>query len=142
MLWCGLFSAAAVSAMIFAVGFARRVRLDAVTHAAGAEARAYDRVAALLSASRRSSRDVLAVLECQLREQCGTDAMLAFVPDGEELVCVYAAGARAQHFERWRVRRDAGCLPARAAASGCRTVAPEGDVVLPADRYALAVPMT
>lgn len=81
------------------------------------------------------------MLDGELRERCGADAILVFVPERDELVCAYAGGARAQHFERWSIRRDDGRLPAQAAASGCRAVAPDGGFVLPADRYALALPM-
>jgi diguanylate cyclase (GGDEF)-like protein len=71
------------------------------------------------------------------------DAVLIFVPEGEDLACVYASGARTEHFAHVRVPRDrALSLPARAAMRGHR-VELAGDVrpIVPTDRAAVAVPM-
>lgn len=136
-----LCAAAAGAATAVALRAGRRVRQAAQREAREIETRAVERVTELLAAARRSSRDVLVALAAELRDVNGADAMLAFVPEGDELVCIFAGGARAEHFERSRVRRDAGCVPALAAASGCRATVPEGAPILPADRNAIAVPM-
>ena len=99
-------------------------------------------VRSLLAASRISSDAVLtslasAIVECEPT----LDAFLAFVPVGENLRCVAAMGARAEHFDELCVRRDAfESLPARAAREGHRVVDVDGTVI-PTDRYAIAAPM-
>ncbi|HVA34398.1 MAG TPA: GGDEF domain-containing protein [Candidatus Baltobacteraceae bacterium] len=97
----------------------------------------------MLEASRRSSAAVLAALDRMLRQlDSRIDSMLVFAPSGDELACIYASGAPAEHFRSFAVRRDAAALPARAAANGCRALFPhDGDAVIPTDRAALAVPM-
>ena len=101
-------------------------------------------VRALLEASRRSSADVLAALDGSVREaEPAVDGLLAFVPAGDELACVYAAGARLAHFRNLRLRRGfARSLPAAAADAGCRASTPQdGAPLAPTDRFAIAVPM-
>jgi diguanylate cyclase (GGDEF)-like protein len=98
----------------------------------------------LTAASRQSTRAVLTALDRTLRIlEPSLDAVLVFTPAGEELACVYAGGARTEHFEGLRVRRDqAGILPARAALCGHRVeLAGEASALIPTDRAALAVPM-
>jgi diguanylate cyclase (GGDEF)-like protein len=98
----------------------------------------------LLAAARTSGTAVIAELDRILRSIAPQiDAMLFFTPAGEELKCVYASGPRAEHFDRLRLRRDATrSLPATAARAGCRAVAPsDGDLLLPTDRFGLAVPL-
>lgn len=101
-------------------------------------------IRALLDASRRSSDDVLAVLDAAVREaEPAIDALLAFVPIGDELACVYAAGTRLTHFRNFRLRRGfVRSLPGTAADAGCRASMPEdGAPLAPTDRFAIAVPM-
>ena len=95
-----------------------------------------------IDASRVSSEAVIARLcETIRRREPEIDAMLAFSPRGEELAVFYATGARVEHFESVKVRRDVeSTLPARAAAAGHRAVGSAGTMI-PTDRYALAVPM-
>lgn len=103
-----------------------------------------DTVQTYLHASRQSSRAVLAAVDRALREiDAGLDAILVFVPAGEELACAYATGARAEHFARVRVRRDdTRVLPARVAFARCRSVYPgDGQPLMPNDRRAIALPM-
>jgi len=112
-----------LAALAFAVAFAWawmrsralivRVRL--------LEARERESIAMLteLAAAARSSPD--AVLERVARAlgelEPAIDAVLAYVPDGEDLVCTLARGARAEPFAGARVRRDGESAPARAARS-------------------------
>jgi diguanylate cyclase (GGDEF)-like protein len=105
---------------------------------------AVDLVQPLLAASRSSGSAVIASLDRIVRDgEPSIDAVLFFIPVGDELECVYTSGLRAEHFQRLRLRRDAvRCLPARAARDRCRAVAPrDGDSLLPTDRFALAVPL-
>lgn len=100
-------------------------------------------VRVLTAASRESTAAVLTALDRTLRVlEPSLDAVLIFAPEGEELACVYAAGARTEHFERLRVRRDAASLAARAALCGHRVeLAPDSSPIIPTDRAAVAVPM-
>ena len=101
-------------------------------------------VRVLTAASRESTQAVLTALDRTLRVfDPSLDAMLIFAADGDDLRCVYAAGARAEHFEGVRLRRDrAEALPARAALCGHRVpLAGDTRPVIPTDRAALAVPM-
>jgi diguanylate cyclase (GGDEF)-like protein len=100
-------------------------------------------VRVLTAASRESTSAVLTALDRTLRVLApSVDAVLIFVPDGEELACIYAAGARAEHFNGLRVRRDRASLPARAAQCGHRIeLSGDARAVIPTDRAALAVPM-
>ena len=116
-------------------------RLDA---AARRESDVLEAVRVLTAASRESTHAVLTALDRTLRVlEPSLDAVLVFVPEGEELACVHAAGARAEHFAGSRVRRDqAASLPARAALCGHRVeLAGDARPVIPTDRAALAVPM-
>ena len=95
-----------------------------------------------MEASRVSSDAVLERLSQAIRRrEPEIDAVLAFAPRGEELAAFYAQGARVEHFENMRLRRDAETfLPSRAALAGHRAAGSSG-VIIPTDRYALAVPL-
>ncbi|HET9030337.1 MAG TPA: GGDEF domain-containing protein [Candidatus Aquilonibacter sp.] len=95
-----------------------------------------------MEASRVSSGAVIARLCEHIRKrEPAIDAVLAFAPQGEELAVIHAEGSRVEHFARLRMRRDAPrSLPVRAAAAGHRAAGSDG-IVIPTDRYALAVPM-
>ncbi len=97
----------------------------------------------LLDASRRSSDAVIEALAQVIRQHdSAIDAVLALTPNGEELECVYADGARVEHYSGVRLRRDTSdYLPSRAALAGHRASGTDG-VLVPTDRCALAVPMT
>lgn len=73
----------------------------------------------------------------------GADAVLAFVPDGNELQCTYASGSRAQFFAALRLRRDCDrSLPAIAARLGHRVeLESSSSPLIPTDAAALAAPM-
>jgi diguanylate cyclase (GGDEF)-like protein len=104
----------------------------------------HDAVRALLDATRTSSDAVLHVLDANLRSlDHAIDTILIFATRDDELACVYASGARAEHFRHVNLRRDnLALVPAKAAHAGCRAVAPhDGEALLPTDRAALAVPM-
>lgn len=116
-------------------------RLDGVLRR---ESDVLEAVRVLMAASRESTRAVLTALDRTLRVlEPSLDAVLIFAPQGEELACVYAAGARAEHFGGLRVRRDhAMSLPARAALCGHRVeLAGDARPIIPTDRAAVAVPM-
>jgi diguanylate cyclase (GGDEF)-like protein len=71
-----------------------------------------------VAASRGSSREVLAVLDLTLRRlDPAVDAVVAFVPDGDELRCVFSSGERALYYAGLRLPRDNATLVARAAVS-------------------------
>jgi diguanylate cyclase (GGDEF)-like protein len=95
-----------------------------------------------IEASRSSSEAVIVRLaETIRRREPDIDTVLAFAPRGEELSVFYSDGPRVEHFSGLRVRRDTDAyLPARAAAAGHRACGSSG-IVIPTDRYALAVPM-
>jgi diguanylate cyclase (GGDEF)-like protein len=98
----------------------------------------------LTAASRESTQAVLAALDRTLRVlDPSVDAVLIFIPDAEELACVYAAGSRTSHFLGMRIRRDdAASMPARAATCGHRVeLAADSRPIIPTDRAAIAVPM-
>jgi diguanylate cyclase (GGDEF)-like protein len=97
---------------------------------------------AFVGASRTSSNAVLDALESRIvAREPAFDAFLAFVPAGDELWCIAARGARAEHFSGLHIRRDAlHALPAQAAHAGHRASGREG-VIIPTDRRGLAVPM-
>lgn len=101
-------------------------------------------VRVLVAASRESTGAVLTALDRTLRVlEPALDAVLIFTPEGEDLACIYADGARAEHFSGLRVRRDrTDSLLAQAALCGHR-VELRGDTrpVIPTDRAAMAVPM-
>lgn len=101
-------------------------------------------VRVLTAASRDSTHAVLTALDRTLRVlDPSLDAVLIFVPEAEELSCIYGAGQRTEHFTGMRVRRDhPASLPARAAVCGHRVeLAGDARPVIPTDRAALAVPM-
>ncbi len=102
-----------------------------------------DAVRVLLDASRRSSEAVIEALAQTIRRRDpAIDCVLVFTPSGEELECVFADGARAEHYNGVRLRRDtADYLPSQAALAGHRAAGCDG-VLIPTDRCALAVPMT
>jgi diguanylate cyclase (GGDEF)-like protein len=106
------------------------------------ERHAIGTVRTLLEASRRSSADVIACVSAAVREaEPAIDAVLAFVPAGDELMCVYSEGPRVEHYARLAVRRDDDrYLPALAARDGHRACGPDG-MLVPTDRSAVAVPM-
>jgi diguanylate cyclase (GGDEF)-like protein len=98
----------------------------------------------MLDASRRSSGDVLAVLDRLLRElDNAVDSVVVFVPQGEQLACVYAGGLRAHDVRALQLRRDdERHLPVKAAGTGRPALMPiDGAALLPTDRFAMAVPM-
>jgi diguanylate cyclase (GGDEF)-like protein len=106
------------------------------------ERHAIETVRALLEASRRSSCDVIAALAQAIREaEPAIDAVLAFVPCGDELTFLYGEGKRVEHYGRLSMRRDDELyLPALAARHGHRALGP-GGMLVPTDRSAIAVPM-
>jgi diguanylate cyclase (GGDEF)-like protein len=116
-------------------------RLEAVVRR---ESDVLEAVRVLTAASRQSTGAVLTALDRTLRIlDPSIDVVMIFAPEGEELSCIYAAGARTEHFSGMRVRRDDTIsLAARAALCGHR-VELSGDArpVIPTDRAALAVPM-
>jgi diguanylate cyclase (GGDEF)-like protein len=100
--------------------------------------------AEVTAASRRSSAAVFDALERAIADlHCGIDAVIVFLVREQELVCGYAAGARSEYFRHLRLLRDdVRTLPTRAAQLRCRAVAgPETAALLPADRFAVAVPL-
>lgn len=116
-------------------------RLDATVRR---ESDVLEAVRVLTAASRESTGAVLTALDRTLRVlDPSLDAVLIFAPEGEELACVFAAGARTEHFTGMRVRRDhAVSLPARAALRGHRVeLAGDARPIIPTDRAAIAVPM-
>ncbi len=101
-------------------------------------------VRVLTAASRESATAVLTALDRTLRVlDASIDAVLVFAPSGDELACVYAQGARTEHFLNSRVRRDRGSSPAAQAALCEHRVELSSRVrpIIATDRYALAIPM-
>ncbi len=101
-------------------------------------------VRVLTAASRESTAAVLTALDRTLRVlDPSLDALLIFLPEGEELACTFAAGPRTEHFRGARVRRDhPSSLPARAALCGHRIeLTGQTRPVIPTDRAALSIPM-
>lgn len=115
-------------------------RLDAVVRR---ESDVLEAARVLTAASRESSNAVLCALDRTLRVLDSTlDAVLIFVPQNDELACVYASGPRAEHFANVRIARGALSLPARAAACGHRIeLAGDARPIIPTDRAAVAIPM-
>lgn len=136
----------AVCAAFGAVAWEAQRRLrDANVHIERVRARqriVLDSVGSLLQASRRSSDEVIASLAAAVRRaEPAVDAVVAFVPSGTNLTCVYADGPRVEHYARVTLRReDERYLPARAAQLGHRAGGPEG-MLVPTDRAGVAVPM-
>lgn len=116
-----------------------RARIDDVLAREDALLRA---VRAFVDASRISSLRVIELLDRAVRVcEPSVDVVLAFVPSGDELACIYASGERAAHYRQIRLRRDAGdSLPSQAATCGHRVSGAKG-ALIPLDRHALAVPM-
>ena len=108
------------------------------------EARQRDRLAAmsaLAEASRVSPEAVLERVDAGLRAlEPAADAVLVYVPRGDELECVRASGARADAYLGSRLRRDGDRLPARAARAMHR-LRLDANGVLPTDRDAIALPI-
>jgi diguanylate cyclase (GGDEF)-like protein len=126
--------------MKFQAGLFRR-RLCAVERR---ESDLLEAVRVLTAASRDSMHAVLVALDRTLRVlDPSLDAVLIFTPAGEELTCIYAAGARTEHFAGMRLRRDQQQhLPSRAALCGHRVAAgADARPMIPTDRAALAMPM-
>ncbi len=99
-------------------------------------------VIAVTAASRDSALAVLQTLGAALPVlDPAIDAVLVYVPDGEELRCAFAGGGRAEYFRDARLRLDGNSLPARAALAGQHVVLERGGAVIPTDRAAVAVPM-
>ncbi|MBV8435448.1 MAG: GGDEF domain-containing protein [Candidatus Eremiobacteraeota bacterium] len=99
---------------------------------------------ASIAASRSSSAAVFSALERSIAAVYpAADAVIAFAVDEHELVCIFSAGARSEHFRNVRLlREDARALPARAAERRCRCISGEnGPPLLPTDRFAVAVPL-
>ncbi|MEO9169786.1 MAG: GGDEF domain-containing protein [Candidatus Baltobacteraceae bacterium] len=119
-----------------------RARRDRIGALRARETSVLQAVRSFVDASRVSSVCVIEALDEALRScDPAIDVLLAFVPCGEELACIRASGDRAAHFSQLRLRRDSRLhLPARAAAAGHRVSGAAG-VLIPTDRYALAVPM-
>lgn len=136
----------ALSAGAYGLKMARRARqLQAqLEMLVRRESGVLEAVQVLVAASRESTQAVLAALDRTLRLlDPSLDAVVIFAAAGEELACIYAAGARTQHFNGMRLRRDhPALLPAQAAQRGHRV---ELDArtrpLIPTDRAALAVPM-
>ena len=119
--------------------------LQTALEAAGRrESDVLEAVRVLVAASRESTDAVLTALDRTLRVlDANVEDVLVFAASAEDLMCIYAAGPRTEHFKNMRMRRDhPALLPAQAAARGHR-VQLEGDAqpVIPTDRAALAVPM-
>ena len=144
----GLVFLALLALFAGAYGLRERTRANrlrrAVESARQRESDVLEAARVLTAASRESTRAVLTALD---RTLCvldpSLDAVLIFAPAGEELACIYAGGARTEHFEGIRVRRDqTAALPARAALCGHRVeLAGEASALIPTDRAALAIPM-
>lgn len=133
-------SCAALRAWV-ALGRLRRHR-DRIDALRVREAFVADATRGFMEASRTSSDAVVAKLAATLRERAPSlDSFLVFSPAGEELACVYAEGARVEHYRDARFSRvDERRLPARAALAGHRLSGSEGCVV-PTDGHGLAVPL-
>ncbi|MDP9110811.1 MAG: GGDEF domain-containing protein [Candidatus Eremiobacteraeota bacterium] len=99
---------------------------------------------ALVSACRRSSADVYDELALMVRSlEPGADVMLVFAPTSHDVQCVYAAGARAEHFSRARIALE---HPESIVASAARSRHREysqgrAGCVIATDRVAIAIPM-
>ena len=132
------------------VAYALRMRARARTLRSALEAverresDVLEAVRVLVAASRESTEAVLAALVQTLRVlNPELDAVLVFARADEELACIYAAGARAEHFNGMRMRCDhPALLPAQAVTRGHRVhLDANVEPVIPTDRAALAIPM-
>lgn len=118
---------------------ALELRLNAVQRR---ESDLLEAVRVLTAASRESTHAVLTALDRIARVlDPSLDAVLVYVPAGEEFACVFAAGPRVEHFEGTRIRRDRDSLPSRAAVCGHRVELHGTGAIVPTDRSAIAVPM-
>jgi diguanylate cyclase (GGDEF)-like protein len=133
---------AILGSLALRAGAALRAQRADVHAVAAREEFILDAVRVLLDASRRSSEAVIEALATLIaRRDPAIDAVLAFTPSGEELECALAEGARVEHFVGARLRRDvADYLPSRAALDGHRATGYDG-LLVPTDRFAIAVPM-
>lgn len=130
----------------FAWGYRRRshslaLRLAAVERR---EASMLEAARVLTAASGESSDAVLRALDAVVRLiEPSVDSVLVYRPEGEELVCAFTAGERAEHYAATRVRADdPDALPSSAAMKRCRVGLDRSTrAVVPTDRRALAVPM-
>lgn len=134
--------------LLGAYGGVLRARVRSLRHLLDAarrrESQVLEAVRVLTAASRDSSAAVLAALDTALRVlDSNVDDVIVFVPAGEELASIYAAGMRAEHFTGVRLRRDeCALLPAAAASAGHRIERSRSSrALMPTDRAALAIPM-
>ncbi len=124
-----------VASLLPVIGESRRANLSRDIHHASLQ---------IVAAARDSSLAVLSALGMAGFSLCkGCDAMVVFVPDGDELTCVYNAGDRGAYFIGMRVSRlSSPSAVARAARSGSRIVADDRDArLIPGDRCGIALPM-
>lgn len=98
---------------------------------------------ALVAAARRSTGDVVTVLDAAIRAaDASLDAALFFELRDGCLSCAYASGARTEHARSLHLRAGDASLPGRAALLASYAVRSRDDApLLPADRAAIAVPM-
>lgn len=97
----------------------------------------------LSAASLQSSVAVLQTLNAALGViDPDIDALLVFRPECEELVCVFAAGNRAEHFGALRLELQGSSLPAICVQRGHHVARLSGvPALIPTDRAVVAVPM-
>lgn len=131
---------------IFAWRYRRRSRSLALRLAAveRREAAMLEAARVLTAASGESSDAVLRALDAVVRLiQPSVDSVLVYRPEGEDLVCAFTAGERAEHYAATRVRADdPAALPSSAAMKRCRVGLDRSTrAIVPTDRSALAVPM-
>lgn len=105
------------------------------------EADGLDAMLAYCAASRQGVRALLEALAENVRKlDAGADVLAVFVPELDELRCVFAGGIRGEHLVDLCVRRgDERLLPAVAAAQQRRALCDGG--LLASDRRALSVPL-
>lgn len=98
---------------------------------------------ALVGAARRSSRDVLSVLDRAAHATAPEiDSILFFNFSSGRLTCSYASGPRAEQCSGLELRQSEPVLPARAALLVHPLALESSDSsVIPGDRCAMAVPM-
>jgi diguanylate cyclase (GGDEF)-like protein len=144
MLLTSILLLALVVAAAVAVALQRRLR-EATVHAQRVHVRerfVLETVRTLLDASRHSSDDVIAAVAGAVRRaEPAVDAVIAFIPSGDDLASTFVDGPRVEHYARFKLRRDdERYLPAQAALLGHRASGPAG-MLVPTDRGAIAVPM-
>jgi diguanylate cyclase (GGDEF)-like protein len=98
--------------------------------------------AAMTAAAREGAPAVLRALAAALAAlDPAIDAVLAFVPEGDELACIFTAGERTEYFGGLHLRADGTTLPAQAVANGHHvTLRRDEKPLIPTDRAAIAVP--